>query len=109
MAIRPDCIQKPANPVPRGYRPPESDEYRVRDGESWETIAKAFEIGAWDLIAFNYPGLSRDMRTAPKEVEEVTDLRLSAGVWVAASPAGRRVPALPPAAGPGPAPRPGSG
>jgi hypothetical protein len=68
MAIRPDCIKTPVHPVKRGDRPPDSIEYRVHDGENWVSIARQFEMDAWDLIAFNYPGLSPFKDVAAREV-----------------------------------------
>src|SRR5262249_48075051 len=68
MHLRPDCIKTPANPVKRDYRPPDSIEYKVHDRESWESIARKFDMDAWDLITFNFPGLSPHRSMAAREV-----------------------------------------
>lgn len=40
--------------VPKGYRPPNSDEYEVEDGDNWNRIAKRIGLDTWDLIYFNF-------------------------------------------------------
>ena len=46
--------KKPANPVGKDYVPPNSRPYKVKDGESWESIASANGINVWDLIIANF-------------------------------------------------------
>jgi hypothetical protein len=66
--IRTDCVEPPARPIAPGYRPPMSEAYRLRDGDSWASVARAHDIAAWDLIVFNFPGLSSNLAVAAKEV-----------------------------------------
>jgi hypothetical protein len=75
MPIRPDCIRRPKNPVPRDYVPATpAIKHKVKDGESWQSLAK--ELGArlhasfdpWYLIRFNYPTLPSDNKAAALEV-----------------------------------------
>jgi hypothetical protein len=42
----------PRNPVPRNW--PTSRPYRVKGGDTWETIARANGLGVWDLIEANF-------------------------------------------------------
>lgn len=46
--------KRPSNPVPRSYVPPDSKEYKVKDGDTWESIARANGKDAWDLIYANF-------------------------------------------------------
>jgi hypothetical protein len=66
--IRTDCVQSPLRPIAPGYRPPMSEAYRLRDGDSWASVARHHDIAAWDLIVFNFPGLSSNLAVAAKEV-----------------------------------------
>jgi hypothetical protein len=54
-------------PVARNYVPQGGVPYKVRDGESWITIARKHNTDPWALIRFNYPGLpSRNELAAPE-------------------------------------------
>ena len=44
----------PAKPVPKGYVPPNSTKYRVKDGDDWVKLAKAHGLDPWDLIEANF-------------------------------------------------------
>lgn len=68
VAVRPDCIAKPANPVPRGIVPAGGQPYKVKDGDSWQSLAAGRAMDAWALIRYNYPSLSPDNRLAVREV-----------------------------------------
>jgi hypothetical protein len=68
VRIRRDCIRRPANPSPRTYTPLTGVAYRVRDGESWVTIALKNQLDPWGLIRFNYPNLPADPAIASLEV-----------------------------------------
>jgi hypothetical protein len=49
------AIEKaPKSPVPRGCRPPNSRPYRVKDGDSWVSIARQNSLDTWALIEFNF-------------------------------------------------------
>src|SRR5262245_47834353 len=49
------AIEKPPkSPVPRGYTPPNSKPYKVKDGDSWVTIARQNNLDTWALIEFNF-------------------------------------------------------
>lgn len=47
-------VRKPNRPVPRNYIPPRSRPYRVRNGESWVTIARQHRMSPWQLIELNF-------------------------------------------------------
>lgn len=74
MPIRSGCIRRPPVPVARHYVPPSSVKHKVKDGESWVTLARDLSIrmqasfDPWDLIRFNYPSLPVDKRLAALEV-----------------------------------------
>jgi hypothetical protein len=68
VAVRPDCIAKPANPVPRGTVPAGGKPYKVKDGDSWQTLAAGRGMDAWAPIRYNYPSVSPDNRLAAREV-----------------------------------------
>src|SRR5213082_306610 len=46
--------QEPARKVPRTHVPPDSVPYRVKDGDTWVTIAEKHALGPWDLIEANF-------------------------------------------------------
>jgi hypothetical protein len=49
------AIEKtPKSPVPRGYIPPLSRSYKVKDGDTWVSIARKNSLDTWDLIEFNF-------------------------------------------------------
>lgn len=49
------AIEKhPHNRIPRNYVPPHTKPYKVKDGDSWETVAAALGMKAWDLIYMNF-------------------------------------------------------
>lgn len=66
--IRSDCIRKPVTPVPKSYVPPNSEPYKVQDGDSWEIVARRRNTNAWALIRLNYPNLPSNVRQASLEV-----------------------------------------
>ena len=45
--------KKPATLVPKDFQPPNSNPYRVRNGDSWGSVARQHSMGTWDLIRFN--------------------------------------------------------
>src|SRR5215469_3514152 len=51
---------KPAKIVPRSYVPLGGKRYKVKDGETWETIARDHGINMTDLIVYNFG--TRDCR-----------------------------------------------
>lgn len=46
--------REPAAKVLKSYVPPGSKPYRVKDGDSWVSIAKTHGLDPWDLIEANY-------------------------------------------------------
>jgi hypothetical protein len=46
--------REPASKVRKDFVPPNSTPYRVKDGDSWVTIASAHGMEAWDLIEANF-------------------------------------------------------
>ncbi len=46
--------KEPATKVPAGYVPPNSTSYRVKDGDSWVTIAQKNGQDVWKLIENNF-------------------------------------------------------
>jgi hypothetical protein len=46
--------KRPLNPLPKGYVPPNSTKYKVQNGDTWETVARANGKDAWDLIYTNF-------------------------------------------------------
>jgi len=46
--------KQPLSLVPKNYVPPNSKPYRVKDGDSWITVARANAMDTWDLIFFNF-------------------------------------------------------
>lgn len=68
MSILPNCIKRPVRPVDRNYRPAGGVKHKVRDGESWSTLARAKGMDAWELIRYNFPGLPPAPATAALEV-----------------------------------------
>jgi len=51
---------KPLKVVPKNYVPPGAKRYKVRDGETWETIARDHGLDPSDLVLFNFG--TRDSR-----------------------------------------------
>jgi hypothetical protein len=47
-------LKSPSNPLPPTYLPTGSRSYRVRDGDSWSTLAKAIGVDALWLIQYNF-------------------------------------------------------
>lgn len=68
MPIRPDCIQRPPNPVDPNFVPPGGVEYQVQDDDTWESIAKSNNLKEWDLLRYNYPSLPDNQQQAFKQV-----------------------------------------
>ena len=68
MAIRPDCILRPSNPVSRDFVPAQGTPYRVKDNDSWQTVAQKNGIDEWQLVRFNYPNLPADKQSAARQV-----------------------------------------
>ncbi len=46
--------KRPAKPLPTNHVPTGGTAYRVKDGDSWGTVAQKHGIDTWDLIAFNF-------------------------------------------------------
>lgn len=46
--------KKPINPVSKTFVPEDSRPYKVRNGDSWVTIASANGLDVWDLIYYNF-------------------------------------------------------
>jgi hypothetical protein len=68
MAILPNCIKRPAVPVARDYRPVGGTKYKVRDGDSWHSLARSKGMQAWELIRYNFPNLPQIPGQAALEV-----------------------------------------
>ena len=68
MPINPASIRRPVSPVAKTYTPPNGMKYKVKDGDSWVSLAASRGISAWDLVRYNYPGLPTDVRVAATEV-----------------------------------------
>src|SRR5579884_3682141 len=68
MPIRPDCIQRPTNPVGADFVPAGGIEYHVQDDDSWEKIAKRNNMDELDLLRYNYPTLPDNDQQAFKQV-----------------------------------------
>lgn len=66
--ILPSCIKRPSSPVARDYRPASGQKYKVKDGDSWVTLAREKGMGPWELIRYNYPGLPASESQAAPEV-----------------------------------------
>lgn len=67
-SILPNCIRRPATPIARDYRPAGGQKYKVTDADSWVTLAKSKQMGPWELIRYNYPGLPPSEQQAALEV-----------------------------------------
>jgi hypothetical protein len=63
-----NCIRKPPNPVSRTLVPRGGISYRVKNNDSWESLARSVGMDAWALIRYNYPNLPADNRQAALEV-----------------------------------------
>lgn len=68
MPILPTSIKRPATPVARTYAPPGAQKYKVKDNDTWVSLAAANGMAPWDLIRLNYPNLPPDPQLAAKEV-----------------------------------------
>ena len=68
MAIRPDCIERPANPVDQAFVPSGGVEYQVQNDDTWENIAKRNNLDERDLLRYNYPTLPENPQQAFKQV-----------------------------------------
>ena len=68
MPINPTSIRRPSSPVARTYTPANGHKYKVRDGDSWASLAASRGISPWDLVRYNYPGLAVDVQFAASEV-----------------------------------------
>jgi hypothetical protein len=67
-SILPQCIRHPVKPVAQGYRPAGGQRYKVKDSDSWVTLAKGKGMSPWELIRYNYPGLPSSEHQAAPEV-----------------------------------------
>jgi hypothetical protein len=47
-------MKQPSHPIPKNFRPPQSNVYRVRDGDSWAKVARRHAMSDSDLIQFNF-------------------------------------------------------
>jgi hypothetical protein len=45
---------EPKIKIPKNHVPPNSEKYKVKDGDSWESIARRIGIDIWELIDFNF-------------------------------------------------------
>jgi hypothetical protein len=68
MSILPQCIRPPASPIARDYRPASGQRYKVKDDDSWVTLARDKGMSPWELIRYNYPGLPSNEQQAAREV-----------------------------------------
>jgi hypothetical protein len=68
VPINPHSISRPVHVTAKTYLPSGATQYKVKDNDTWVTIAAGLHISPWALIRFNYPGLSFDLETARKEV-----------------------------------------
>lgn len=68
MSINPSSIRRPVSPVARAYTPANGQKYKVKDGDSWVSLASSRGISPLDLVRFNYPGLPADVQFAASEV-----------------------------------------
>lgn len=66
--IRPDCIRRPGNPLPRTFAPEGARPYKVQDGDTWFTLARRQGMESWQLIRFNFPTIPEDLAAASLEV-----------------------------------------
>jgi hypothetical protein len=66
MGILPSCIRVPKNLSPK--IPPNGKPYKVKDGDSWTSLAQAKSMDVWALIRFNYPTLPSSIGDAALEV-----------------------------------------
>jgi len=51
---------KPTNALPKDYRPPHGSPYKVRDKETWKTLAYRWFLNVEELIYFNFQTLNTD-------------------------------------------------
>jgi len=63
-----NCIRRPAAPQPRAFVPQGGTRYRVRNGDSWVSLARRVRTDPWVLIRYNYPNLPPDNQRAALEV-----------------------------------------
>ena len=63
-----NCIRRPGVPVARDYRPASGQKYKVRDSDSWVSLAREKGMSPWELIRYNYPGLPASESQAALEV-----------------------------------------
>jgi hypothetical protein len=74
MSILSHCVRQPQKLMPRNFIPDDSDPYRVRDGDSWESLTRQLSIrdaqsyDPWYLIRLNFPSLPQDKKQATLEV-----------------------------------------
>ena len=66
--MQPGSIRRPPSPVARSYVPSDGFQYKVKDNDSWISLARGNEITAWELIRYNYPGLPAPQQQAAAEV-----------------------------------------
>ena len=46
--------KRPVNPLPKDFVPSNSKPYKVKNGDTWESVARANGMNAWDLIFANF-------------------------------------------------------
>jgi hypothetical protein len=46
--------KRPANPIPAGYVPRDTKPYKVKDGDTWESVARRHGIDVRELIYVNF-------------------------------------------------------
>jgi hypothetical protein len=54
--------KRPQSPLPETFKPANGKPYKVKDGDSWDSVAKANGLKVWDLIVYNF------QTTDPREV-----------------------------------------
>jgi hypothetical protein len=68
MPIQPGSIRRPLSPVAKAYVPPDGFQYKVKDNDSWVSLARGNGLTAWELIRYNYPGVPAKNQQAAPEV-----------------------------------------
>jgi hypothetical protein len=68
LPINPGSIKEPAHKPIQGFAPPGGMLRKVLNDDTWGKLAQTRGMTAWELIRYNYPGLSTDRRTAIREV-----------------------------------------
>ncbi len=56
--------KKPGSPVAYRYTAPGFREYKVKDNDSWESLARTYNMEVWELIYQNF----KTQKTLPKQI-----------------------------------------